>query len=251
MKRRIGLALTGCAAALTAACSFSIGGTTVDKQSLSDEISKQLTEQLNRAPDSVTCPGDLKGEVGQTATCEFSENGDDYSVKVTVTKVEGDQVSFDIEPETPKTIGKDELADKVSSQIEKDAQFTPESVTCPDDVDRKKGQTTRCEYTDAGVSYPLSVTVTKVDGMNFEVGVDEIPSVTAEAVAQQVSDQLAQQVGTAPESVTCPGALEGVVGTEMRCALIDSGATYGVTVTVTKVQGTSINFDIKVDDEPS
>jgi hypothetical protein len=251
MNRRISLALISFAAVLAAGCSFSIGGTTVDKKTLSDEISKQLTEQLNRAPESVTCPGDLKGEVGQTATCEFTENGDDYSVKVTVTKVEGDQVSFDIEPETPKTIDKDELADKVSDQIKKDAKFTPESVTCPEDVDRKKGTTVRCEYTETGEAHPVMVTVTKIDGIDFEVGVEGIPVVTPEDVAQQVSDQLAQQVGFAPESVTCPGPLEGIVGTEMRCVLIDSGENYGVTVTVTKIEGTNVNFNIKVDDEPS
>ena len=251
MNRRISLALISFAAVVAAGCSFSIGGTTVDKQSLSDEISKQLAGQLDRAPESVTCPGDLKGEVGQKATCEFTEDGETYSVTATVTEVDGSQVLFDIEPELPKTIDKQQIAEKVSTRIEEDAEFTPESVSCVEDVDRKKGVTTRCEYVDAGVSYPVNVTITEIDGIDFEVGVDGIPVVPAEAVAQQVSDQLAQRIGVAPETVTCPGPLEGVVGTEMRCALIDSGDTYGVTVTVTKVNGTNVNFDIKVDDEPS
>jgi hypothetical protein len=70
-------------------------------------------------------------------------------------------------------------------------------------------------------------------------------------VAKEISTQLAQQVGHEPDSVTCPEDLPGEIGTSIRCELSDSGQMYGVTVTVTKVQGTNVGFDIKVDDEPS
>jgi hypothetical protein len=75
-------------------------------------------------------------------------------------------------------------------------------------------------------------------------------SVDKDKVAQEVSDQLATQVGRAPESVTCPEDLKGEVGATMRCKLEDGGDTYGVEVKVTKVEGTDVKFDIKVDDEP-
>jgi hypothetical protein len=51
--------------------------------------------------------------------------------------------------------------------------------------------------------------------------------------------------------VTCPSDLKGVVGTTLRCTLTDSGETYGVGVTVTKVEGDDVKFDTKVDDKPS
>lgn len=251
MQRRIGLAALCLTALVTAGCSFSIGGTTVDKKDLEGEISKQLTEQLNREPESVTCPGDLKGEVGQKATCEFSENGEDLSVKVTVTKVEDGQVSFDIEPDAPTTIAKGELEDAVATFMEEEFDFTPDSVTCPEDVDREKDVTTRCEYVGQGVSYPITVTVTKVDGIDFSVDVVEIPTVPASGLEEQIATMLAQQVGVLPQSVTCPAPLDGVVGTEMRCELFDGTDTYGLTVTVTNVEGTTVNFNIKVDDQPS
>ena len=75
-------------------------------------------------------------------------------------------------------------------------------------------------------------------------------TVDKETVASAVSDQLAKKVGSPPDSVTCPEDLEGVVGTELRCELVADNDTYGVTVTVTSVKDTTVNFDISVDDKP-
>jgi len=80
--------------------------------------------------------------------------------------------------------------------------------------------------------------------------VAEPVTVDKEAVASAVSDQLAQKVGRPPDSVTCPEDLEGVVGTGLRCELVAGDDTYGLTVTVTSVKGTTVNFDIAVDDKP-
>jgi len=75
-------------------------------------------------------------------------------------------------------------------------------------------------------------------------------TVDKETVASTVSDQLAKQEGSPPDSVTCPEDLEGVVGTQLRCELMAGNDTYGVTVTVTSVKGTNVNFHIAVDDQP-
>jgi ABC-type glycerol-3-phosphate transport system substrate-binding protein len=78
-----------------------------------------------------------------------------------------------------------------------------------------------------------------------------VVTVSKRDVAKEISTQLEQQVGRAPESVTCPDDLPGEIGTSIRCELDDSGQTFGVTVTVTDVQGKNVKFDIKVDDQPS
>jgi uncharacterized protein DUF4333 len=65
-------------------------------------------------------------------------------------------------------------------------------------------------------------------------------TVDKETVASAVSDQLAKQVGSPPDSVTCPEDLEGVVGTELRCELVADNATYGLTVTVTSVKARTL-----------
>src|ERR1700753_546063 len=75
MRRLVGSAVWGAAAlATTVACSFSVGsGVTVDKKDLAKEISAQLEKQVGRAPDSVDCPDDLKGEVGATTRCTLKD----------------------------------------------------------------------------------------------------------------------------------------------------------------------------------
>ena len=87
-----------------------------------------------------------------------------------------------------------------------------------------------------------------VAGCSFSAGTGV--SVDKEALAQEVSDKLKGQVGRAPDSVTCPDDLKGEVGATMRCELEDGGQIYGVTVKVTKVEGTDVKFDMKVDDAP-
>ena len=67
-------------------------------------------------------------------------------------------------------------------------------------------------------------------------------------VEQEVSDQLTASVGSRPDSITCPGDLDGALGTTMRCVLASQGEQIGLTVTVTSVEGTNVRFKIKVDD---
>lgn len=76
-------------------------------------------------------------------------------------------------------------------------------------------------------------------------------SVKQTDVENEISTKLEQQVGTKPDSVTCPGDLEGKQGTSMRCELTKGGQKIGLTVTVTDVQGKKVAFNIKIDDKPA
>ncbi|MCV7255199.1 DUF4333 domain-containing protein [Mycolicibacterium fluoranthenivorans] len=175
MNRWLAAPLVMAAAATLAACSFStsVGNTSVSKDDVQKQISEKVTEQGGTKPDSVTCPSDLKAEVGATLDCKMSDGKKNYGVNVTVTSVDGKTVNFDI-----------------------------------------------------------------------------VQTVDKDAVAEQISEQLTQQVGRAPESVTCPSDLKGDKGATLQCELTDSGETYGVTVTVTSVKGGDVKFDFKVDDQP-
>jgi hypothetical protein len=77
-------------------------------------------------------------------------------------------------------------------------------------------------------------------------------SLSADDVAEGAEDALETQVGARPD-VTCPEDLEAEVGAETRCILTagDDPTEYGVTVTVTSVEGDTANFDVEVDDEPT
>jgi Domain of unknown function (DUF4333) len=76
-------------------------------------------------------------------------------------------------------------------------------------------------------------------------------TVSAEKVAEGAADALEVPAGARPE-VTCDEGLPAEVGAETRCTLTigDDPEQYGVTATVTSVDGDTVNFDVQVDDEP-
>lgn len=76
------------------------------------------------------------------------------------------------------------------------------------------------------------------------------PKVSAGKLATTVSERLAAQTGRPKPDISCPEDLAGKVGTKTRCTLTaDDNSTVGITVTVTSVKGTQIDFDIKADNK--
>jgi hypothetical protein len=75
---------------------------------------------------------------------------------------------------------------------------------------------------------------------------------TADDVAQGAEDALEAEVGARPD-ISCPDDLPAEVGATTRCTLSAGGdpQKYGVTVTVTQVDGTTAHFDVKVDKTPA
>lgn len=148
----------------------------------------------------------------------------------------------------PSLVDKNDVAGQITSKMTDASGNKPESVSCPDDLKAEVGAQLNCAMKVKGQSYNVNVTVTTVDGdkANF----DMVETVDKDQVASQISDQLAQQVGHKPDSVTCPDNLKGTQGATLRCELTDQGQTYGVSVTVTGVQAGDVLFDIKVDDQP-
>ena len=123
----------------------------------------------------------------------------------------------------------------------------PDSVTCPSDLDAKVGAQLNCEMKVKNQTFNVNVTVTSVNGS--DVKFDMVETVDKNQVASVISDKLTQQVGSKPDSVTCPDNLKGVEGATLRCQLNDSGEKYGISVTVTNVDAGDVNFDFKVDDQ--
>ena len=88
------LALTFGVSACSA--SASIGTKQVDKADVAKQVSAQLTQQVGKTPDAVTCPDNLDAKVGATLDCTLTDHDTHYGVHVTVTTVDGDNVKFDI-----------------------------------------------------------------------------------------------------------------------------------------------------------
>ena len=65
-------------------------------QSPLSQAIRQLESQVGQAPDKVNCPDDLEGKVDATMTCVLTAGSDTLDVTVTVTQVDGSDVSFDI-----------------------------------------------------------------------------------------------------------------------------------------------------------
>jgi hypothetical protein len=56
-----------------------------------------LEKQVGARPDDVACPGDLKGEIGETMRCELTAGTDKLGVTVKVTEVDGTDVKYSAE----------------------------------------------------------------------------------------------------------------------------------------------------------
>ena len=173
------LLVSGAAAGLMAsagACSCSIGASSshaVSKSDVASQITSKLTDAAGNKPDSVTCPNDLPAKVGAQLNCEMKAKNQTFNVNVTVTSVNGSDVKFDM----AETVDKNEVAKVISYQLTQRVGSKPDSVTCPDNLRGVQGATLRCELTDAGQKYGISVTVTNVDAgdVNFDFKVDDHP----------------------------------------------------------------------------
>ena len=74
---------------------------------------------------------------------------------------------------------------------------------------------------------------------------------TADTVATSAEDALEEQIGVRP-TISCPDDVDAEVGAKTRCTLTagDDPTEYGVTVTVTSVEGSDATFDVEVDQQP-
>ena len=148
----------------------------------------------------------------------------------------------------PKTVSKADVENQISSKMTDASGNKPDSVSCPNELPATLGSTVDCDIKVKGQEDGVNVTVTSVDG--DKVNFDMVETVDKNQVASQISDQLNQQFGHKPDSLVCPDDLKGTAGATLRCDLSDGGQTYGVTVTVSSVDGGDVDYHFKVDDQP-
>ena len=121
------------------------------------DLQKSLAGRISTAtpPKSVTCAGDLPGEVGKTVSCEVAVN-DTTSVQadVTVTKVNGSTIDYDFTPSMTQTQLEKAFSANVSAQ-----------VACDSGLDGKVGSSTKCHVTKDGTTDDTMVSVSKVQGL--------------------------------------------------------------------------------------
>jgi hypothetical protein len=163
-----------------------------------------------------------------------------------VTSVNGNDVKFDM----VQKIDRSQIASEISTKLTDAAGNKPDSVTCPDNLLAKVGAQLNCTMVATNQdTYNVNVTVTSVNGT--AVNFDMVQTVDKNKVAGVISNKMTPLLGTAPDSVTCPDNLKGIVGATLRCQLSTGGKNYGVTVTVTYVAAGNVSFDMLLDSQPS
>lgn len=203
------------------------------------DLQKQLTDQLSGAdpaPKSVTCKDDLVGQVGKTASCEVKfDDTTTVEAVVTVTSVEGDNVSYDVAP----ALTKEQLATSVS------AMAGATSAVCATGLEGKVGATAQCEVTDDGVTTKRMVEVDGVSGMSMDYSVRRV--VPKEEVQSLLIQKLSAD-GTPVETVECVDDAVAKQGANVECVTVTGNQKKGYVVTVTTVEDDK--FDIDYQDAP-
>lgn len=162
MKRFLALA-----AVLSVLAACSSGPPVVPAKQVSKEAETQLRQQNSQiAPGTMKCP-ELVGEAGRKIRCVRSVHVGiwDATIKgtVTVTKVEGGTVNFDVSMD--KHIATYAADRKTNETIVADAfKVDRKSVSCPDPISGKVGSVGYCVGTeDDGTKRKLKLTVSKSD----------------------------------------------------------------------------------------
>ena len=70
---------------------------TVTKDEVADQIKQKRWGDSGEAPESVSCPEDLRPTVGAKVVCEMTVHGQTYKVDVTVKGIDGDTVELDMQ----------------------------------------------------------------------------------------------------------------------------------------------------------
>ncbi|MDR3660457.1 MAG: DUF4333 domain-containing protein [Mycobacterium sp.] len=158
---------------MAGAAGCSSGTPSVSKKDVESQISTKMTGANGQKPDSVTCPEDLAGQKGAQINCTMKVGDKSSTVNVTVSSIDGDQAKFDM----VNTIDKDQVASQISDELTQQFGTKPEALTCPDNLKGQEGATLRCEVTDSGQKYGVTVTVNSVQGsdVNFGFKVDSQP----------------------------------------------------------------------------
>lgn len=136
------------------------------------------------------------------------------------------------------------LENEIASHMTDSSTDKPQAVACPAGLPAKVGAQVKCKMKIDGPPDEVNVTatVTNIDGKT--VIYHFLKSIDQDRVAKMIRNKQRN------ESVTCPEELKGLVGTKLRCQLINGNRTFGVNVVVTDVPGPRVNFNFEIDDQP-
>lgn len=201
----------------------------VSAATLQKDITARLT-QAGKPPKSVSCQGGLPGSPGASTRCDVVLS-DTNSIQPVVTLTTADPVGYVVNP----AVSAEQLAKAVG------ALLSAPQVSCRSGLDGKTGAETLCEVTRDSSPISRTVVVTNVEGLLMSYSV--LPSLGKREVEGLLSTRLAEAGGQRPDHVDCSGDLQGKVGATLDCSVTTAGEPSPMTLTVTKVNGDTIEFD--------
>lgn len=155
------------------------------------------------------------------------------------------------------SLSEEKTEKQLAQLLEKQTGVRPDDVDCPGDLPGKKDAVLKCSVSATGETHTVKLTVTEVDGTNIKYRYKVVestgtslptnPTVDKATLEKKVADILEQEVGQRPDKIDCPGDLTGTVGETMRCTLTAGTDQLGLTVTVRAVEGSNVDFGVKVD----
>lgn len=226
---------------MVSGCAINIGGTApsgatkVTKEALQKDISQRLTDG-GSTPQSVSCPEDLAGKVGQTTRCEVAMGVvSNLEPIVTVTSVDGTSVNYDIAP----AVSQAQLESAVARLVATTTKTPPTAVACQSGLQGKVGTEAYCDVTAGGATTRRTVLVRAVSGLAMQYGL--VPMLPKTVLEGSLVFQL-KQIGPQPDSVSCASGLEGKIGTTVGCTTQTAGRAAAYVLTVTAVNGDNITY---------
>ncbi len=81
---RTTLASAACVLVTLTGCSVSFGDPSISKETLEKGITDALEKSVGKRPDSVTCPGKVKAEAGESVRCELRAGTSKYGLTATI-----------------------------------------------------------------------------------------------------------------------------------------------------------------------
>lgn len=221
-------------------------------------LAKMITDQLAKSgvtPQSVECPEDLIGQIGQSARCDVSITPvNSFEPIITVTGVNGSDINYAMVP----SVNKSQLEIAVKDMITRSTNTAPDSVSCETGLDGKAGATAFCNVTTAGATARQAVSVSEVHGLSMNYGLAQAngaPNAGAapggpggqtlpKAVAEGALMAQLRHNGQNPDSATCAGDMVVQVGATLPCTAVTAGQSQNYVLTVSAVVNGNITFKV-------
>jgi hypothetical protein len=239
MRTAIAAVAVAAACSAVSGCTITFGhpnqGPKVSKDDLQKDISQRLSN-AGQSPQSVTCPNDLVGQLGQSVRCDVTMGPThSFQVVVTVTNLEGSKVNYDVSP----SVSTSQLEASVAQLVGKATKTPPDSVSCQSGLEGKVGAVAYCDVTARGTKTRRAVEVTAVSGLQMTYSL--VPVLPKAVVESSLLFQL-RQVGQHPDSASCADDIQGKVGNTDECMVTTAGRNQVYILTVTAVQGENITY---------